>query len=300
MNVPRSDDVRGSSSAIALSPILISETTDDIRLHNSTSKVRLDNFELTMFEPPPLDSYKKNCAETNFGCYSKVDKKIIEPTWDVSSVSDISGSEASVNECARDTTPILVSKTIDDEHLQDSARTSKMQIDDDLDLGMFALPPLDSIEREYAKEKLDHSSRARVVSFETSDVSESKVPHCEWGPVTKPAAAGPVETDDIYPFPHLEANYPTTFWTIQVLDKGAIPDNKKGSCADDSLWFRVYFQPEGKYVYYRGQEIINCVRDLVEFHGRSVFRLQRMSNGTLEIVRASEITCRLQELFLTF
>lgn len=285
MNVPFSDHCSVRSSAISLSPILISETTDDDRLHDPTGKFRIEDLGLAMFEPPPLDSYTKK----------GVHEKTIGPMRDLSSASDISESETTHFERERIANPILVSKTTDDDQLHDS--TSKIQIDN-LGLVMVEPPPLDSYERLTRENGDCCPPRARMVSLEAVDTSDGDASGCDWNGVFEPSAP-PVVSENVYPFLHLEANHRNTFWTIQILDNGRVPAGQKGIEGLDSLWFRVYFQPEQDYVYYQGHEIIDCVRDLLEFHGRSVFNLQKMSTGTQEVARANEVIHKLQQLMQT-
>lgn len=85
---------------------------------------------------------------------------------------------------------------------------------------------------------------------------------------------------NVHPVPPSEQDASLTPWTIQVLDDEE--DNREdteiqGYNDGNSLWFRIFFEPEQHFVYYKGEEIIDYVRDLLEFHGRSVFRLQHMS-----------------------
>jgi hypothetical protein len=84
-----------------------------------------------------------------------------------------------------------------------------------------------------------------------------------------------------------------TSWTIHVLDQEK-HNHKKGK-KEGELWFRIYFSRENDYAYYKGAEILNYVRDLVELNGRSVFYVQQMSTGTVATVSASKIMRTLEK-----
>ena len=83
----------------------------------------------------------------------------------------------------------------------------------------------------------------------------------------------------------------STSWTIHVLDDQT--EQPKGE--DHCLWFRIFFHRENDFVYYKNEEILDYVRDLVELNGRSVFHLHRMSTDSMSSVEANEVLYKLKQ-----
>ena len=77
-----------------------------------------------------------------------------------------------------------------------------------------------------------------------------------------------------------------TTWIIHVLDERV----------ESTTRFRIYFRRDDDFVYYRGKEIIDYVRDLIEFDGRFLFNVIHMSTGKSQIVQADSILCTLGKI----
>lgn len=90
-------------------------------------------------------------------------------------------------------------------------------------------------------------------------------------------------------------------WAIQVLSErevGIMSDQTDPS--DDIPWFRIYFHNEDDYVYFRGEEILDYVKDLVELDGTSMFSVFDLSLRHTTCVKAHEIVDVLAHLILGF
>jgi hypothetical protein len=81
--------------------------------------------------------------------------------------------------------------------------------------------------------------------------------------------------------------YDNNSWRVQVLDDVARISSKRE--VTNVLWFRIYFYRENDYVYYKGTEILDYVRDLVELDRSFVFSVTIMSTGSEHIIGASKI-----------
>jgi hypothetical protein len=80
-------------------------------------------------------------------------------------------------------------------------------------------------------------------------------------------------------------NKSSTSWSIQVLDEAIEVMNVSSKReVTKVLWFRIYFHRENDYVYYRGTEILDYVRDLVELDGSFVFSVALMPTGSEQII----------------
>lgn len=91
-------------------------------------------------------------------------------------------------------------------------------------------------------------------------------------------------------------------WTIQVMDEGIGAVSSLLGLADDretkneALWFRIYFPYEDNYVYYRGNEIVDYVRDLMELDSSFVFRMTKLSTHASRTVDSASILAELRTL----
>jgi len=83
-------------------------------------------------------------------------------------------------------------------------------------------------------------------------------------------------------------------WTIHVLNDR----NKRKQVLSDpsALWFRIFFPREDDYVYYKREEIVEYVRNLLEFDASCSFAITLLSSGQCASVDAQHIVDTLESL----
>jgi hypothetical protein len=124
------------------------------------------------------------------------------------------------------------------------------------------------------------------------DISELSNSDREYQWPTRPLVVEADVRDPVAPLED-EDTAPST-WLIHVLDAGSEVVESSGE--SKALWFRIYFHREDEYVYYRGTEILDYVRDLVELDGSFIFSVIGMSSGVLATIGATEVLSFLRGL----